>query len=141
MSDWIKTTASDQFYQRIGNAAMASGSCAQATLFKVGYGWVDEGVSPPLLTTLTGAETDIPGAFLTGTKVDGEMTVSYSGGVLLIQCTVEAGSVSAATKMSTIGIYDQDGGLMAAAVFYPDWLTPDEECVLSVYINFPTSGA
>jgi hypothetical protein len=139
--EWVKTATADWFFERVGRAALGEGACAQVTSFKLGYGWVDESTSPPTLSDLTGAETEIPGVFFSGSIAEGKMLASYSGGVLLCQCIVEAGDLLAAEKASAIGIYDQDGGLIAAAVFYPDWVTPDEEYRTNVYVNFPTSGA
>lgn len=138
---WIKTTTMDTFFDRIGQKAIGIGSCAVITSFKIGYGWVNESGAEPVIDDLDGTQTDIPGTFFTGTIVDGDMSVAYSGGVILCQCTIEEGALSEASKASVIGIYDQDGGLIAAAVFYPDWITPDEEYRINVHINFPTSGA
>ena len=139
--EWIKTTTMDWFFERVGLAAIGTGSCAQIASFKIGYGWVDESGSTPILMDLTGAETAIPGEFYEGTVVGGQLAITYSGGVLLCACTVPEGALSEAHKASVIGLYDQDGELLAAAVFYPDWMTPDEEYRLNVNINFPTSGA
>lgn len=141
MSDWIKTTTMDWFFTRIGQAAIGTGSCAVITSFKVGYGWVDESGAEPVLADLDGTQTDVPGAFFTGTVADGDMIVGYSGGVLLSQCTIATGELIEAQKASVIGLYDQDDELLAAAVFYPDWVTPDEDYKINVHMNFPTSGA
>lgn len=141
MADWIKSVTMDLFFDMIGQAAVGNGSCAVVTSFKLGYGWVDETGDTPVLSDLTGTETDIPGIIFTGTKLDGDMIVNYSGGVLMCQCIVDQGSISQPEKVSCIGIYDQENNIMAAAVFYPDWITPDEEYRINVYLNFPTSGA
>lgn len=140
MSDWIKTKAMDLFFNRIGAAAKGTGTCAQFTTFKVGYGWVDESGETPELSALVGDETDIPAEFFVGSVTGGQMTVDYSIGVITCQCTIPVDSLVAPEKASVIGIFDQDDGLIAAAVFYPDWVLPEEEYRLNVYLNFPTSG-
>jgi hypothetical protein len=141
MADYIKTVTCDSYFNSIGAVSAGSGgSCPVITSFKVGYGWVDEAGETPILTDLNGTETNVPGIFFTGTKADLDMTVSYSGGTLLMQCVVAEGSVSEPEKASAIGIFDQNGNMIAAAAFYPDWITPTEEYRINVYINFPVFG-
>lgn len=141
MADYIKTVTCDAYFNSIGSVASgAGGSCPVITSFQVGYGWVDETGETPILTDLEGTEDEVPGSFFTGTKADLDMTVSYSGGTVLIQCVVAEGSVSVPQKASAIGIFDQSGNMISAAAFYPDWITPTEEYRVNVYMNFPISG-
>jgi hypothetical protein len=36
-----------------------------------------------------------------------------------------------------VGLYDQDGDLVAACVTYPDWIVPDEDFRANLTVAFP----
>lgn len=136
MADWIKGVTMDEFFNRIGNVAAGNGgACPILSTFKFGFGYVDESGGTPDLLDIPSTLEEIPGVVLTG-----DLGVTYNGGKILCTCLVKEGDVVAPIKVSVAGIYDTTGALIAAANFYPDWITPDEEYRVNIGLVFTANG-
>lgn len=131
-SQWLQAKILNRYYNRIAAAAQASGTCPQIAKFGLGYGYVNETQSPPELSSIPGTIAAVPSEFYTGIPV-----FDYSGGTLSVQCSVPQGTFGSPVKCNFAGLYDQDDILIAAAVYYPDWISPEDDWLTNVYIVFP----
>lgn len=125
---WQQAKLLNRYYDKVGKAAAGQGNCPRFTEFRAGFGLVDEAdPSKPILQPIPPNMEEVPGEFYRGI-----IDVSYSNGVTLCKCEIPQTAVGAPVRHNIIGIYDQDGELMAVCVTLPDWVTPAE-----VYRAFP----
>jgi len=121
------------YYEKVGKAAAGIGACPRFTEFRAGYGLVDTtNPDSPILHEIPPNMTKVPEEFYRG-LVEAE----YSNGVTLCKCEIPVGAVSTPTKYNLIGIYDQDGDLVAVCTTFPDWVTPTEADRSYPALTFP----
>lgn len=125
---WQRAKLLNRYYDKVGLAAAGIGRCPRFVEFRAGFGLVDEySPSDPVLQNIPPDMKEIPNEFYRG-LVD----VSYSAGVALCKCEIPQGAVGSPVRHNLIGIYDDEGGLIAVCSTLPDWVTPSE-----VYRAFP----
>lgn len=128
MSDPMETAVYQQskllnlYYEKVGKAAAGQGACPHFVEFRAGFGLVDESdPANPQLQPIPGNMSEVPNEFYRA-GLDAE----YSNGQTICRCEIPAGAVSVATRFNLIGIFDQDGDLVAVCTTLPDWITPTE---------------
>lgn len=135
-SPWQQAKLLNRYYRRVGMAAAGEDSCPRFVTFKAGYDPALEGPEDesgrPTLNDVSMKMRDIPNPFYEGT-----VAVDWSEGATLCVAEIPKGAVPEPTKFNLIGIYDQDGGLVAAAATLTDWLTPDELDRSYLSVTFP----
>lgn len=125
---WQRAKLLNRYYDKVGLAAAGIGRCPRFVEFRAGFGLVDEySPSDPVLQNIPPDMKEIPNEFYRG-LVD----VSYSAGVALCKCEIPQGAVGSPVRHNLIGIYDDEGDLIAVCSTLPDWVTPSE-----VYRAFP----
>lgn len=125
---WQQAKLLNRYYEKVGLAAVGKGSCPHFTEFRAGYGLVnDNDPANPILLPIPPNIKEIPNEFYRG-LVDS----SYSDGVALCKCEISQGAVGIPVRHNLIGVYDQDGDLVAVCQTLPDWVTPTE-----IYRAFP----
>lgn len=123
----------NRYYEKVGMAAAGQGACPRFTEFRAGYGLVDTSdPDNPVLLNIPANMRDVPNEFYRG-MVDAE----YSNGVTLCKCEIPAGAVDTPVKYNLIGIYDQDGEMVAVCTTFPDWVTPTETDRSYPALTFP----
>jgi len=121
------------YYEKVGKAAAGMGSCPRFTEFRAGYGLVNTSdPDKPVLENIPANMTEVPSEFYRGI-----VEVEYSNGVTLCKCEIPVGAVSEPTKYNLIGIFDQDGDLVAVCTTFPDWVTPTEADRSYPALTFP----
>lgn len=125
---WQQAKLLNRYYEKVGRAATGDGACPRFTEFRAGYGLVDDAdPANPILAAIPPNMMEIPNEFYRG-LVD----TSYSDGVALCKCEIPQGAVGAPVRHNLIGVFDQDGDLVAVCHTLPDWVTPTE-----IYRAFP----
>lgn len=125
---WQQSRLLNRYYEKVGLAAIGKGSCPHFTEFRAGYGLVDDADSShPVLKPIPPNLTDIPSEFYRGL-----VESSFSNGVVLCKCEIPQGAVGTPVRHNLIGIFDQEGDLVAVCQTLPDWVTPTE-----IYRAFP----
>ena len=125
---WQRAKLLNRYYDKVGMAAAGVGRCPRFVEFRAGFGLVDEySPSEPELQDIPPDMQEIPGEFYRG-FVDG----SDSAGVARCKCEIPQGAVGAPVRHNLIGIFDDEGDLIAVCSTLPDWVTPTE-----VYRAFP----
>ncbi|MGE9984901.1 hypothetical protein [Desulfovibrio sp. SGI.169] len=125
---WQRAKLLNRYYDKVGMAAAGIGRCPRFVEFRAGFGLVDEYSPSELeLQDIPPDMKEIPGEFYRG-FVD----VSYSAGIALCKCEIPQGAVGAPVRHNLIGIFDDEGDLIAVCSTLPDWVTPAE-----VYRAFP----
>lgn len=125
---WQRAKLLNRYYDKVGLAAAGIGRCPRFVEFRAGFGLVDEySPSDPVLQNIPPDMEEIPNEFYRGF-----VEVSYSAGVALCKCEIPQGSVSSPVRHNLIGIFDDEGDLIAVCSTLPDWVTPSE-----VYRSFP----
>lgn len=123
----------NRYYEKVGMAAAGKGACPRFTEFRAGYGLVDESnPQSPVLLNIPANMSEVPGEFYRG-MVEAE----YSNGVTLCKCEIPAGAVDTPVKYNLIGVFDQDGDLVAVCTTFPDWVTPTETDRSYPALTFP----
>lgn len=134
-SPWQQAKLLNRYYRRVGMAAAGQGACPRFETFKAGYdpdfeGPVEDG--RPVLNDIPMTLKEVKNPFYEGT-----VAVDWSEGAVLCVCEIPKGAVSVPQKFNVVGVYDQDGGLVAAAATLTDWLTPDELDRSYLSVTFP----
>lgn len=125
---WQQAKLLNRYYAKVGRAATGDGACPRFTEFRAGYGLVnDSDPANPVLERIPPNMNDIPNEFYRSL-----VETSYSEGVALCQCEIPQGAVGAPVRHNLIGVFDQDGDLVAVCQTLPDWVTPTE-----IYRAFP----
>lgn len=123
----------NRYYEKVGKAGAGLGSCPKFTEFRAGYGLVDTSdPEHPILLNIPANMTEVPNEFYRGL-----LTAEYSNGVLLCKCEIPAGAVAKPVQFNLIGIFDQDGDLIAVCTSFPDWVTPTEADRSYPSLTFP----
>jgi hypothetical protein len=135
VAEWKRTTLLPLLYWKLARSFCDLLPCPRITSFTLGFGYVDESGETPTFQLIPDDLDAIPGAFFQGTPEP-----AASEGRALFSCAVPAGSVAAPTRCSMIGLFDQDGDLVAVGQFLPDWINPDESNTYRPFIDFPTTG-
>lgn len=125
----------NRYYEKVGRAFAGVGSCPRAVTFSAGYGLVNEAVADGALPELLNIPADIED--VTNVFYTGSVTAAYSNGATVCNCEIPKGAVSNAVKCNMIGIYDNDGELIAVCTTLPDWVTPTEGYKFLPTITFP----
>lgn len=125
---WQQSKLLNKYYEKVGKAAAGKGHCPTFTEFRAGYGLVDE--SDPANPVLLPIPPDL--AEITHEFYRGFIEAQYSNGTTLCKCEIPQGAVGSPVRHNLIGIYDQDGDLIAVCQTLPDWVTPTE-----IYRAFP----
>ena len=126
----------NKYYEKVGMAAAGQGVCPRFEEFRAGFGLVDvSDPDAPVLLDIPANMTDVPKEFYRG-AVEAE----YSNGVTVCKCEIPAGAVSTPHKYNLIGIYDQDGDLVAVCTTFPDWVTPTEADRSYPALTFPVEA-
>ena len=130
---WQTAKLLNRYYDKIGKAAAGIGKCPRFSEFRAGYGLVDESdPADPALLDIPPEMAEIPGEFYRGL-----VEAQYSDGLLLCKCEIPASAVSEPKRHSLIGIFDDDGELIAVCATLPDWVTPTEVYRAFPAISFP----
>ncbi len=131
---WQLAILLDRYYEKVGKAAAGMGSCPKFVEFRAGYApdLMDNTAVPPSLLPIPRDMVDIPNEFYRA-----EVVASYSNGVTLCKCEIPQSGVSAPVQHNIIGLFDQDGDLVAVALTLPDWVTPSEVYRAYPAITFP----
>lgn len=134
---WQQAKLLNRYYEKVGLAAVGKGVCPHFTEFRAGYGLVnDTDPANPVLEPIPPNLTEIPNEFYRG-LVDS----SYSDGVALCKYEIPQGAVGVPVRHNLIGVYDQDGDLVAVCQTLPDWVTPTEIYRAFPAITFPMEEA
>jgi len=134
VTEWKRTAILPLFYWKMARSFCDLLPCPRIKKFKLGFGYVDESGTTPVFLPIPDDLADIPEAFFEGVP-----EAAASEGRALFSCVVPTGSVAAPTRCSMLGLYDQDGDLVAVGQFLPDWITPDESNIFRPLIDFPTT--
>ena len=130
---WQQAKLLNRYYDKVGRAAAGQGHCPHFTEFRAGFGLVDESnPAKPILQKIPPDMEEVPEEFYRGL-----VTASYSAGTTLCKCEIPQGAVGAPVRHNIIGIYDQDGDLVAVCVTLPDWVTPAETYRAFPAMSFP----
>lgn len=130
---WQQAKLLNRYYEKVGRAAAGDGRCPRFTEFRAGYGLViDTDPANPILAPIPPNMKEIPNEFYRG-LVD----ISYSDGVVLCKCEIPQGAVGTPVRHNLIGVFDQDGDLVAVCQTLPDWVTPTEIYRAFPAISFP----
>ena len=123
------------YYEKI--AMTASGAedahCPVFTEWAAGFGLVDE-TDPdnPVLQDIPGDMTEVPREFYRDV-----IETQYSNGQVICKCEIPVGAVETPQRFNLIGIFDQDGDLVAVCTTLPDWVTPNEADRAYPILTFP----
>ncbi len=134
ISEWRRTTLLPLLYYKLARSFCDLLPCPRIQTFKLGAGYVDESGSSPLFQSVPDDLTEIPEVFF-----QGEPEAAASEGRALFSCVAPVGAVATPTRCSMLGLYDQDGDLVAVGQFLPLWVNPDEANTFRPYIDFPTT--
>lgn len=125
---WQRAKLLNRYYDKVGLAAAGIGRCPRFVEFRAGFGLVDEYTpNDPVLLDIPPDMKEIPNEFYRGL-----VEVSYSAGVALCKCEIPQGAVGSPVRHNLIGVFDDEGDLVAVCSTLPDWVTPSE-----VYRAFP----
>ena len=125
---WQQAKLMNRYYEKVALSAAGNGVCPHFTEFRAGYGLVDDSdPANPILAPIPPNMREIPQEFYRGL-----VEVSFSDGVVLCKCEIPQGAVGSPVRHNLIGVYDQDGDLVAVCHTLPDWVTPTE-----IYRAFP----
>ncbi len=125
---WQLSKLLNRYYEKVGKAAAGKGRCPRFAEFRAGYGLVDEtDPARPTLLPIPGTMKEIPNEFYRGL-----VNAEYSEGAVLCKCEIPQGAVGAPVRHNLIGVYDEEGDLIAVCATLPDWVTPTE-----IYRAFP----
>lgn len=125
---WQQSKLLNKYYEKVGLAAAGHGKCPRFMEFSAGYGLINDADSAlPVLLPIPPDMSEIPNEFYRGLA-----EVSYSNGVTLCKCEIPQSAVGSPVRHNLIGIFDEDGELMAVCQTLPDWVTPSE-----IYRAFP----
>lgn len=132
-TDYQRSKLLNKYYEKIGMTAAGQGSCPVFTLFAAGFGLVDE-TDPenPVLQDIPPNMTEVPREFYRA-----EVEASYSNGQTICKCEIPVGGVDTPQRFNLIGIFDQDGDLVAVCTTLPDWVTPNEADRAYPVLTFP----
>jgi hypothetical protein len=133
MAIWQVSRLMNRYYDKVGMAAAGIANCPRFVSFKAGFGLISE-VDPntPVLQAIPPDMEDVPGFFY-----EGLCAVSYANGITTCKCEIPQGAVSAPVRMNVVGVFDQDGELVATCVMLPDWVTPNETYRAYPQLIFP----
>lgn len=130
---WQRAKLLNRYYDKVGLAAAGIGRCPRFVEFRAGFGLVDEySPSDPVLQNIPPDMEEIPNEFYRGF-----VEVSYSAGVALCKCEIPQDSVGSPVRHNLIGIFDDEGDLIAVCSTLPDWVTPSEVYRAYPAITFP----
>ena len=132
---WKKAKILPKLYERVGKSLAGLEGCPKITHFKIGYGFIDETKNPPILKNLPDDMTDIPNVIYEGTTEN-----DFSDNKSLFKCVIPETAVAEPTKATVIGLFEDNGNLLAAVSFLPEWLYPEKTYEDYVYIVFPQGG-
>lgn len=125
---WQQAKLLNRYYEKVALAAIGKGHCPRFAEFRAGYGLVDESdPNKPELLPIPGNYAEIPNEFYRGL-----VETEYSQGIVLCKCEIPQGAVGAPVRHNLIGLFDEDGDLIAVCATLPDWVTPTE-----IYRAFP----
>lgn len=125
---WQQAKLLNRYYEKVGRAAAGQGCCPRFVEFAAGFGCVDESdPRHPVLINIPPNMEEVPNEFYRA-----EVQVEYSNGVTLCKCEIPQAAVAEPVRHNLIGIFDQDGELVAVCTTLPDWVTPSE-----IYRAFP----
>jgi hypothetical protein len=129
---WQRAILLDKYYEKVGLAAIGEGGCPRFVSFEAGYGLLDYSavVEPddlPVIEPIPRDMASVPGSFFSGA-----ITGEYAAGKLTLSGVIPAGGVSTPQLCSLVGIFDQDGDLVAMCASLPDWVAPNE-----IYKTYP----
>lgn len=123
----------NRYYEKIGKVAAGVGSCPVFTEFRAGFGLVDQtDPANPVLLDIPANMKEVPNEFYRGL-----VEAFYSNGVTQCKCEIPVGAVSEPKQYNLIGIYDQEGDLVAVSTTFPDWLIPTESERCYPSLTFP----
>lgn len=123
----------NRYYEKIGLTAAGQGSCPVFTEFHAGFGLVDESdPENPVLEAIPADMSEVPREFYVGS-----IEAEYSNGITLCKCEIPVGGVSEPQRYNLVGLFDQEGDLVAVCTTYPDWVTPTESDRSYPAISFP----
>ena len=125
----------NKYYEKVGRVAAgeAGAACPKFTEFRAGYGLVDvSDPDSPVLEHIPPNMTTVPNEFYRGL-----VTATYSNGVTVCKCEIPANAVVEPVKYNLIGIFDQEGDLVAVCTTFPDWVTPTEADRTYPALTFP----
>jgi len=130
---WKQARVLGAYYSRLARALLGETACPVARTFRIAPGWLDDTKDPP-----QPVEPPFDASALPADPVfSGTVSGSASDKSALLTCVVPEGAVSAPTRVTAIGIYDQSDTLIAAASFLPEWITPDKEFENLIHVTFP----
>ena len=135
-SAWQQAKLLNAYYRKVGRAAVGQGACPHFETFQAGYD--PELVGPPdeqgrpTVADIPMKLAEVKNPFYLGT-VDS----AFSEDTALCVCEIPKGAASEPVQFNVVGLYDQDGELVAAAATLVDWLTPDELDRTYLSVTFP----
>lgn len=130
---WQASKLLNTYYKKVGMAAAGKGHCPRFAEFRAGFGLVDEtDPAKPSLLPIPGTMTEIPNEFYRGL-----VETEYSNGIVLCKCEIPQGAVGEPVRHNLVGVYDEEGDLIAVCATLPDWVTPTEIYRAFPAIHFP----
>lgn len=133
--NWKSAKIMPRFYNSIARAMIGEGGCRKIATFKMGYGYLDDTVSPPTILEVEDDLEDIPNVFHEGVP-----TLTFRDGRILARCHMPDGSVTEPRHYSLTGLYDDQGDLVAVSVDLPTWVVPSDRHTTFTYVDFPNVG-
>ncbi|MGP9633783.1 hypothetical protein ACT3R7_12020 [Halomonas sp. AOP43-A1-21] len=133
--NWQTAKIMPRFYDSIGNAMIGKGPCRQIAKFKMGYGFLDESQSPPMILDVPDDLEDIPNVFFEGVP---ELT--FKDGRIIATCFMPDGYITQPHQYSLTAIYDNADDLIAVSIDLPAWVVPSNRHTTFTYIDFPHVG-
>lgn len=134
--NWQSAKIMPRFYDSIAQAMIGEGGCRKIVKFKMGYGYLDESVSPPEILDVEDSLLDIPNVFYEGVPA-----LEFRDGRILASCHMPDGSVNEPRQYSLTGLYDDLDNLIAVSVDLPAWVVPTNRHTTFTYVDFPHVGA
>lgn len=132
---WQQAKLLNGYYRKIGLSAVGQGQCPTFVEFRAGYD--PELIGPDVEGQPTVADIPMDLSEIKNEFYRGTIDAAFSGDTALITCEIPKGAVSEPKLFNVLGLFDQDGALIAAHTTLPDYLTPSELDRTYLSITFP----
>lgn len=133
--NWKTGKVFPRFYDKIGLSILGKRDAPRIKTFKMGYGFVDTGLTPPGLLALPDTENDIPDVFFSDSPV-----MEYGDRRILVACRLPQGALAESKHYNLTGLFDDEGDLVAVTQDLPVWISPSDRYTVYTYIDFPNVG-